>query len=307
MRVYTHPSFLRHEPGAGHPECPARLSTVLDALRRAWPDAEWRDAAAAERSQLARVHSAGMLARVLDEPADFPHRLDEDTVMSADSAEAALRACGAGIAAVDAVLAGEVATAFCAVRPPGHHATGTEPMGFCLFNAVAVAAAHALAEHGLARVAILDFDVHHGNGTEAIFADDPRVLYLSSHQSPLYPGTGAESDTGAGNIVNAPLPPGSDGAALRNAWDGRLFPALAAFAPELVLVSAGFDAHRLDPLADLQLNASDYAWLGGRIASLAAGPARGRVVSLLEGGYSLAALAEGSVAYLRGLEAPATA
>jgi acetoin utilization deacetylase AcuC-like enzyme len=307
MRVYTHPSGLRHDPGAGHPECPARLSAVLDALRRAWPEAEWREAAAADRTQLARVHTRGMLARVLDEPTTFPHRLDEDTVMSADSAEAALRACGAGIAAVDAVLAGEVATAFCAVRPPGHHATAAEPMGFCLFNAVAVAAAHALAVHGLARVAILDFDVHHGNGTQAIFADDPRVLYLSSHQSPLYPGTGAASETGAGNIVNAPLSPGSDGAALREAWEQRLFPALERFAPDLVLVSAGFDAHRLDPLADLQLGGADYAWLGARIAALAAGPARGRVVSLLEGGYSLAALAEGSVAYLRGLESPATA
>jgi acetoin utilization deacetylase AcuC-like enzyme len=302
MRVYTHASCLRHDPGAGHPECPPRLGAVLSALRARWPGAEWRDAPAATRAQLARAHSPAMLARVLDAPATFPHRLDADTVMSADSAEAALHACGAAIAAVDAVLDGEVAQAFCAVRPPGHHATGSAPMGFCLFNAVAVAALHALEARGLARVAILDFDVHHGNGTQDIVAAEPRVLYLSSHQSPLYPGSGLPAERGVGNVVNAPLAPGSGSASFRAAWREALLPALDAFAPELVLVSAGFDAHRLDPLADLQLESADYAWLGARIARhAAAAPARGRVVSLLEGGYSLTALAEGSVAYLDAL------
>src|SRR5688572_20678241 len=186
--------------------------------------------------------------------------------------------------------------AFCAVRPPGHHATADVAMGFCLFNAVAVGAAHALAEHGLERVAILDFDVHHGNGSQAIFERDPRVLYLSSHQSPLYPGTGAADETGVGNIVNEPLPPMSDGAALRAAWREHLLPAAAAFEPQLLLVSAGFDAHRLDPLAQLQAEAADYRWLGAAIAALAADCCDGRVVSVLEGGYSLEALRECSVA-----------
>ena len=180
-------------------------------------------------------------------------------------------------------------------------------MGFCLFNAVAVAAAHALDTHGLARVAILDFDVHHGNGSQEIFADDPRVLYLSSHESPLYPGTGAAGETGVGNVVNAPLAPGAGGEAFRAAWSDLLLPALDAFAPALVLVSAGFDAHRLDPLADLQLVADDYAWLGTQVAQHAAAPSRGRIVSLLVGGYSLSALAECSVAWLAALDQGARA
>ena len=302
MRVYTHPSCLRHDPGAGHPECPQRLSAVLDAVRGAFPHAEWVQSPAASRAQLGRVHSAVMIERVLETGHGFPRRLDADTVMSADSADAALHACGAAVAAVDAVLGGEVTQAFCAVRPPGHHATATQPMGFCLFNAVAVAAAHALDAHGLARVAILDFDVHHGNGSQDIFAQDPRVLYLSSHEWPLYPGTGAAGDTGVGNIVNAPLPPGAGSDGFRAAWSGTLLPALDAFAPALVLVSAGFDGHRLDPLADLQLVADDYAWLGAEVAQHAAKPALGRIVSLLEGGYSLSALAECSVAWLAALE-----
>ena len=176
-------------------------------------------------------------------------------------------------------------------------------MGFCLFNSIAVAAAHAMAAHSLQRVAILDFDVHHGNGTQAIFERDPRVLYLSSHQSPLYPDSGLASETGVGNIVNASLPPGSGSHVFRAAWSDGLLPALDAFAPELVLVSAGFDAHRLDPLADLQLETEDYRWLSGKIAALAARHAQGRVVSMLEGGYSLTALRECSVAHLLGLGA----
>jgi acetoin utilization deacetylase AcuC-like enzyme len=191
--------------------------------------------------------------------------------------------------------------AFCAVRPPGHHATAGEAMGFCLFNSIAVAAAHALDAHGLERVAILDFDVHHGNGSQAIFEREPRLLFLSSHQWPLYPGTGAPGETGVGNVHNAPLPPMSDGAALRAAWREQLLPAAAAFRPQLLLVSAGFDAHRLDPLAQVQAEAADYRWLGERIAALARESAGGRVVSLLEGGYSLEALRDCSVAWLEGL------
>ena len=304
MRVYTHAACLKHDPGPGHAERPARLSAVIEALQ-AVRGLQWAEAPEATRAQLARVHSPALIERVLESEIPGTLRLDPDTVMSPDSPQAALRAAGAAVAAVDAVLGGEVAQAFCAVRPPGHHATADTAMGFCLFNAVAVAAAHALAAHGLERVAILDFDVHHGNGSQDIFAADPRVLYISSHQSPLYPGTGAAGEHGVGNIVNAPLPPDAGGAALRAAWRDRLLPAARAFAPQLVLVSAGFDAHRLDPLAQLRAEAGDYAWLGREIAALAREVAQGRVVSLLEGGYSLEALRESSVAWLEGLRAPA--
>jgi acetoin utilization deacetylase AcuC-like enzyme len=301
LRVYTHPDCLGHDPGAGHAESPARLSAVLDALRDACPDIDWREAPEASREQIERVHSPELVATVLDTPVSAPRRLDEDTVMSAASAGAALRACGAAVAAVDAVLGGEVDAAFCAVRPPGHHATATTAMGFCLFNQVAVAAAHAIAAHGMERVAIVDFDVHHGNGTQAIFEDDPRVLYASSHQSPLYPGTGAASEHGAGNVFNFPLPPGSGSAPFRRAWSESLLPALRAFEPQLLLVSAGFDAHRLDPLADMRLEADDYAWLTGELVRLAVACCRGRRVSVLEGGYSLTALRECSVAHVLAL------
>jgi acetoin utilization deacetylase AcuC-like enzyme len=304
VRVYTHAACLLHDPGAGHAERPERLLAVTEALR-AQPGLDWAQAPEATRAQLARVHAPALIAQVLDSAIEGSLRLDPDTVMSPDSPQAALRAAGAAVAAVDAVLGGEIAQAFCAVRPPGHHATADTAMGFCLFNAAAVAAAHALAEHGLGRVAILDFDVHHGNGSQDIFAADPRVLYLSSHQSPLYPGTGAASEHGVGNVVNAPLPPEAGGEALRAAWRDLLLPAARAFAPQLLLVSAGFDAHRLDPLAQLQAEADDYRWLGREIAALARESAHGRVVSLLEGGYSLQALRECSVAFLEGLRAPA--
>jgi acetoin utilization deacetylase AcuC-like enzyme len=242
-----------------------------------------------------------MIASVLDAPIHGLQRLDADTAMSAQSAEAALRAVGAAIAAVDALIAGETQRAFCATRPPGHHATQDTSMGFCLFNNVAVAAAHALEQHGLERVAIADFDVHHGNGTQDIFAAEPRVLYLSSHQSPLYPGTGAVAEHGVGNIVNAPLPPRSGSDVFRAAWTQRLLPALDAFRPELLLISTGFDAHRLDPLADLNLEADDYAWITRELCALADRHAQGRVISLLEGGYSLTALRECSVAHVGAL------
>ena len=302
MRVYTHPDCLGHQPGEGHPESPARLAAVTGALRDAFPALDWREAPLAAIEAIERVHAPELVARVLS-AAGQSLRLDEDTVMSPGSAHAALRACGAAVAAVDAVLSGATRRAFCAVRPPGHHATADTAMGFCLFNAVAVAAAHALAAHGLARVAIADFDVHHGNGTQAIFDQDPRVLYLSSHQSPLYPGTGQASENGVGNVVNAPLAPGVGGQGFRAAWRDHLLPALEAFTPQLVLVSAGFDGHRLDPLADLGLEAEDYGWIGAELGASADRHAGGRLVSLLEGGYSQTALRECSVAHLRGLGA----
>jgi acetoin utilization deacetylase AcuC-like enzyme len=301
MRVYTHPACLRHDPGAGHAERPERLAAVTQALREQLPTLDWHEAPEATRAQLARVHAPALIARVLDSEIGASLRLDPDTVMSPDSPQAALRAAGAAVAAVDAVLSGEADMAFCAVRPPGHHATPGEAMGFCLFNSIAVAAAHALEAHGLERVAILDFDVHHGNGSQDIFAREPRVLFLSSHQSPLYPGTGAASETGVGNVHNLPLPPMSGGAQLRAAWRDQLLPVAAAFRPQLLLVSAGFDAHRLDPLAQVQAEAEDFHWLGLQIGALARACCGGRVVSLLEGGYSLEALRDSSVAWLRGL------
>jgi acetoin utilization deacetylase AcuC-like enzyme len=302
VRFFTHRACLAHDPGAGHPECPARLEAVLQALHAAFPAADWRDAPRATRDALLRVHSPDLVAQVLDEPIDGLRRLDADTAMSADSAEAALRSAGAAIAAVDAVLAGETRHAFCAVRPPGHHATATTAMGFCLFNSVAVAAGHALASGDVRRVAIVDFDVHHGNGTQDIFDAEPRVLYASSHQMPLYPDTGCADDAGHGGVLaNAPLPPGAGSDAFRTAWRDDLLPRIELFAPDLVLVSAGFDAHRLDPLADLELDADDYRWLGAELAALASRHAGGRVVALLEGGYSLTALRTCSVAFLRGL------
>jgi acetoin utilization deacetylase AcuC-like enzyme len=302
MRIYTHPACLAHDTGPGHAERPERLTAVTTALREAFADAlDWQEAPRASREQLLRAHAPSLLQAVLGTAPTQWIMLDPDTVLSPDSAEAALRAAGAAVAAIDAVLAGEVSRAFCAVRPPGHHATADTAMGFCLFNSVAVAALHALHAHGLERVAIVDFDVHHGNGTQAIFERDPRVLYLSSHQMPLYPGTGFADERGVGNIINAPLPPGAGSEPFRAAWATQLLPALEAFRPQLLLMSAGFDAHRRDPLAQLQLEADDYSWLTQQLVATADRHAHGRIVSLLEGGYDLQALRECSVAHIGAL------
>jgi acetoin utilization deacetylase AcuC-like enzyme len=299
--VYSHPACLAHDTGPAHAERPDRLTAVVDALRDAHPDLDWREAPRATRGQLLRVHAESLLDAVLETRPVARMMLDPDTVLSPQSSEAALRAAGAAVAAVDAVLNGETKTAFCAVRPPGHHATPDTAMGFCLFNSVAVAAAHALDKHGLARVAVVDFDVHHGNGTQAIFDADARVQYLSSHQMPLYPDTGFASERGIGNIFNAPLPPGAGSRAFREAWSEKLLPALDAFRPQLILVSAGFDAHWRDPLAQLQLDAADYAWITRELLAIAARHAQGRMVSMLEGGYDLQALRECSVAHVAAL------
>ena len=303
LRLYTHPICLQHDPGLGHAESPARLRAVLDALDHdRFAALDRIEAPRATREQLARVHDAGYIDRILaSAPAEGTLRLDEDTLMSPASAEAALRAAGAAVAAVDAVMNGSGERAFCAVRPPGHHATRDQAMGFCLFNNVAVAAAHAIAAHGLKRVAIADFDVHHGNGTQAIFEQEPHVLFISSHQSPLYPGSGGEDERGVGNIVNAPLSPGDGSYAFRELWDGALLPRLAAFKPQLLLISAGFDAHRDDPLADIRLGSEDYAWITERLVDVARAHADGRIVSSLEGGYHLSALAASASAHVAAL------
>ncbi|WP_266159032.1 histone deacetylase family protein [Dyella silvatica] len=303
LRLYTHPACLQHDPGPGQAESPARLRAVLQALDHdRFAAIDRVEAPRASREQLLRVHDAAYVERLLSSaPASGTLRLDEDTLMSPASAEAALRAAGAVVAAVDAVIAGRDGHAFCAVRPPGHHATADQAMGFCLFNNIAVAAAHALAAHGLKRIAIADFDVHHGNGTQAIFATEPRVLFISSHQSPLYPETGREDERGVGNIVNAPLSPGDGSYEFRELWDGMLLPRLHAFKPQLVLVSAGFDAHRDDPLADLRLNHEDFAWITERLVALAPAHAGGRLVSSLEGGYNLSALAASATAHVGAL------
>ena len=306
LRLYTHPACLKHDPGPDHAERPARLRAVLQALDHdRYAALDRVEAPRATREQLLRAHSAAHVDHILTSapPEGGTYRLDEDTAMSAGSVEAALRAAGATVAAVDAVLSGAAQRAFCAVRPPGHHATRDQAMGFCLFNNIAVAAAHALAAHGLKRVAIADFDVHHGNGTQAIFERDPRVLFVSSHQSPLYPDSGRDDEHGVGNIVNGTLSPGAGSHEFRELWDSVLLPRLQAFKPQLVLVSAGFDAHRNDPLADIRLGQEDYAWITERLVALAGTHAGGRLVSSLEGGYDLAALAASTAAHVNSLMA----
>lgn len=303
VQLFTHAVCLQHDPGPGHPESPARLRAVLRALDQdRFASLDRVEAPRATREQLLRVHTAAHVDRIVDIlPASGTVRLDEDTLMSPASAEAGLRAAGALVAAVDAVMRGSATRAFCAVRPPGHHATPDQAMGFCLFNNVAVAAAHAIAAHGLKRVAIADFDVHHGNGTQDIFQQEPRVLFISSHQSPLYPGTGSAEERGAGNIVNAPLSPGEGSYEFRALWNDALLPRLHAFKPQLVLVSAGFDAHNSDPLSDIHLAAEDYAWITERLVDLARAHAGGRLVSTLEGGYDLGALAASASAHVSAL------
>lgn len=301
LPVFTHSACLAHDTGPGHAERPQRLGAVVEALRDGIAGLDWREAPRATRGQLLRVHTAALLEAVLETQPGARMQLDPDTVLSPASAEAALRAAGAGVAAVDCVLGGKETVAFCAVRPPGHHATSGVAMGFCLFNSIAVAAAHALDRHGLSRVAIVDFDVHHGNGTQAIFEHDARVQYLSSHQMPLYPDSGHPDERGVGNIFNLGLPPGTGSRRFREAWQDTLLPSLEAFEPQLVLVSAGFDAHWRDPLAQLQLDAADFAWLTDALLATARRHAQGRLVSMLEGGYDLQALRECSVAHVSAL------
>ncbi len=290
-----------HNPGPGHPERPLRLRAVMDALADACLASDVRSAELADRAALERVHPAAYVARIFAaSPASGLCALDPDTCMSPGSLNAALRAAGAAIDAVKAVAAGDAERAFCAVRPPGHHAEPETPMGFCLFSSIAVAAREAQAL-GFERVAVVDFDVHHGNGTQAAFEADETLFFASIHQSPLYPGTGEASETGVGNIVNAPVPPGASRELWRRLFDQRLMPALDAFAPDLILISAGFDAHRRDPLAQQMLEAKDFGWATRAIASVARRRCGGRIVSSLEGGYDLEALGQSAVAHVQAL------
>jgi acetoin utilization deacetylase AcuC-like enzyme len=299
--LYTHPACLDHDPGRHHPESPARLRAVLAAL----DDSEFArlercEAPEAARGDLLRVHARrhveGILAAV---PKTGHVGIDADTVLSPASGEAALRAAGAVVAAVDAVATREADNAFCAVRPPGHHAEPQRAMGFCLFNNAAIGALRAREVHGLARVAVVDFDVHHGNGTQAAFEADGSLFYASTHQYPLYPGTGAASETGIGNVVNVPLRPMAGSSQFRLGVTQRILPALDAFQPELVIVSAGFDAHRSDPLAQLMLEEADYTWVTEKLLEIAYRHGAGRLVATLEGGYDLSALAASAAAHIR--------
>ncbi|MBM3733770.1 MAG: histone deacetylase family protein [Acidimicrobiia bacterium] len=300
--VFTHQACVDHDPGDYHPERPDRLRAVLATLKEeGFEKLAWREAPKAAREQIERVHDGDYIDQIL---ASVPKRghlhLDPDTAMSPASGEAALRAAGAACAAVDAVMAGEAKNAFCAVRPPSHHAESGQAMGFCLFNNVAVAAFHARAVHGLKRVAVIDFDVHHGNGTQHSFERDADLFYGSSHQWPAYPGTGHTDETGvAGNVSNLPLPPGAGSAEFRDGYRRTILPALKRFAPEFLIISAGFDAHARDPLAQMRLGADDYAWVTKELLAVAEMSAKGRVISCLEGGYDLEALAESSAAHVR--------
>ncbi len=301
MIILTHPACLAHDPGPEHPERPARLEVVLETLRREHGDLDWREAPAAKLGDLRRVHSQEHVDAVMQQDFSGFRMLDPDTVICPQSRAAALRAAGAAVAAVDAVMDGPDPIAFCAVRPPGHHATASSAMGFCLLNNIAIGAAYACAQHRLERVAVVDFDVHHGNGTQAIFFEDPRVAYFSSHESGLYPYSGAPSERGAGNVMNALLPPGSGSFVFRNLWEDQMLPAIEAFRPQLLMISAGFDAHMRDPLADLMLETEDFAWITGRLRAIAERHASGRIVSMLEGGYDLEALRECSSAHVAAL------
>ena len=301
--LFSHPDMRDHRPGEGHPERPERLDAVLGALADASDlDLEERDAPLAELADLAAVHPMAHVERLLaaGPPAGI-HALDPDTVLSAGSLTAARRAAGAVVEAVRAVARGDMDRAFCAVRPPGHHAEPNRAMGFCLFSNVAVAA-RAAQEAGLRRVAVVDFDVHHGNGTQAVFETDSSLFLASIHQRPLYPGSGDPSETGVGNIVNVAAPPMAPREVWRQGFE-RLMAAVDGFRPDLILISAGFDAHVRDPLAQQQLEAEDFAWATRAVMAVARARSRGRVVSSLEGGYDLQALGLSAAAHVRAIQA----
>ena len=303
--ILHHNDCLRHDPGRRHAERPARVTAVLNGVKNI-AGTETLPAPRATFEQLQQAHAPEYWERLVElEPAQEPGEervaLDPDTFLSPGSIDATLRGSGAACFAIDQVMAARARNAFCVTRPPGHHAEAATAMGFCLLNHAAVAARHAQAAHGAGRIAILDFDVHHGNGTQAIFETSPDVLYISSHQMPLYPGTGYPAETGCGNILYMPLPPGAGSVEFRSAWSGYGLPALEHFEPELIVVSAGFDAHERDPLAQLELLDEDYGWITAQICAYAEANCGGRVISILEGGYDLDALASASAAHVSAL------
>ena len=298
----THRDCWFHDMGAHHPECPERLSAISDRLIAAGLDLylDFHDAPLASMEQIVRVHPGAHVRNMAESaPESGIVHLDPDTAMSPGTWRAALRSAGAGVLATDLVVRGEVENAFCSVRPPGHHAERAKAMGFCFLNNIAIAAAHALEAHGLDRVAIADFDVHHGNGTEDIFANDPRVLMVSTFQHPFYPYSGA--DDPAANMVNVPLRAGTRSDGFRQAVSEAWLPALRAFAPQAIFISAGFDAHYEDDMASLGLVESDYAWVTQQLKEIAIESAGGRIISMLEGGYALSALGRSVTAHIKAL------
>jgi acetoin utilization deacetylase AcuC-like enzyme len=300
--LITHPDCLGHITPPGHAEQVARLDAVLGALEGI--PLERYSAPLAADADILRAHPKAHLDNIRAEAPDKRIvTLDPDTFMSPGSLAAAVRGVGAVVKAVDLVLGGTVGNAFAAIRPPGHHAERETPMGFCLFGNIAIGAKHALDHHGLKRVAVVDFDVHHGNGTQDLLQDDPRVLFISSHEMPLYPGTGDPSDTGEhDNVINIALKAGTRSKEFREIYEAQVFPRLHAFKPDLILVSAGFDAHRADPLANICLETPDFAWVTGRICDIADEVCHGCVVSALEGGYDLEALADSAAAHVKTLQ-----
>jgi acetoin utilization deacetylase AcuC-like enzyme len=296
-------NFESHVTPAGHPERPDRIRVIEDALApEHFPALLRKDAPSGDLTLADLVHDKGYIQRLAAlRPAEGIAQIDEDTFISSGSLDAAATALGGGLAALEAVALGEVDNAFCAVRPPGHHAERSRPMGFCLINTIAIVAREAQRKFGAERVAIVDFDVHHGNGTEDIFQNDASVFYASTHQSPLFPGTGDASETGVGNIVNVPLPGRSGGEAMREAYDGKIIPALEDFRPDFLFISAGFDADYRDPLAQLNWRPEDFEWITGRLVEIAGRRCGGRIVSMLEGGYDRGGLATGAAAHVAAL------
>ncbi len=303
--LFSHSACLNHDTGQYHPERPARLRAVIEALEaEEFAHLARLDAPRASEEQILRVHTRDLFATVRDiipKAGGLAH-IDPDTAVSPGSWDAILRAAGSVVAAVDLIAKAEARNAFCAVRPPGHHAERDAAMGFCLFNNVAIGAFHARAVHGLKRIAVFDFDVHHGNGTQDAFFNDPNLLYASTHQFGAYPGTGAADETGIdGNVVNVPLPPGCASRHWREAVADGVLPRIRDFRPDLIMVSAGFDAHMADPLANMRLVADDFHWVTVELAGIARDVCDQRIVSTLEGGYDLAALAQSAAAHVRGL------